>query len=152
EVDIAALADITVVVLVPESGDAIQSMKAGLMEIADIFLVNKSDRPDADKFYHNLCKMIAPAFRSSEKKVPVLKTVATQKEGIGKLYETIVEMMPQLSGETKADLLLEKVWSIIQDRKMKGIDKVKLRQAILDVATSRDFNLYQFADDYLRTH
>lgn len=152
EVDIAGLADITVVVLVPESGDAIQSMKAGLMEIADIFLVNKSDRPDADKFYHNLSKMIAPLFRSSETKVPVLKTVATQKEGIGRLYETIVEMMPLLSGETKAGLLLEKVWSIIQDRRMKNIDKEKLRKEILISAASNNFNLYQFAENYLRSY
>ena len=50
ETEIAALADTTVVVLVPEAGDEIQMMKAGLMEIADVFVVNKSDRADADKF------------------------------------------------------------------------------------------------------
>lgn len=50
EVEITALADVTVVVLVPESGDEIQTLKAGLMEIADIFVVNKCDRPDADHF------------------------------------------------------------------------------------------------------
>src|SRR5262249_37535052 len=49
EVEIAGLADVTVVVTVPESGDEIQTMKAGLMEIADIFVVNKADRPDADQ-------------------------------------------------------------------------------------------------------
>ena len=54
ETEIAALADTTVVVLVPEGGDEIQTMKAGLMEIADVFVVNKSDRPDAEKFVKNL--------------------------------------------------------------------------------------------------
>lgn len=50
EVEIAGLADTTVIVLVPEAGDEVQTMKAGLMEIGDIFVVNKADRPDAEKF------------------------------------------------------------------------------------------------------
>src|SRR3954453_2709163 len=54
EVEIAALADITVVVYVPEAGDEVQTMKAGLTEIADIFVVNKADRPGAQQFAHNL--------------------------------------------------------------------------------------------------
>jgi len=57
EVEIAGLADISVVVLVPEAGDEIQSMKSGLMEIADIFVVNKSDREGADIFANNLKKL-----------------------------------------------------------------------------------------------
>src|ERR1035437_1055233 len=60
EVEIAGLADTTIVVLVPEAGDEIQTMKAGLMEIADIFVVNKSDRPDADLFVKNLHSMLRP--------------------------------------------------------------------------------------------
>ena len=54
EIEIAGLADVTVVVVVPEAGDEVQTMKAGLMEVADIFVVNKSDRPDADLFVKNL--------------------------------------------------------------------------------------------------
>ena len=54
ELDIARIADSTAVVLVPESGDAIQTMKAGLMEIADVFVVNKSDRPGADRLHHEI--------------------------------------------------------------------------------------------------
>jgi LAO/AO transport system kinase len=54
EIEIAGIADITIVVLVPESGDEIQTMKAGLMEVADIFVVNKADRPGADTFIKNL--------------------------------------------------------------------------------------------------
>ena len=52
EIEIAGLADVTVVVVVPEAGDEVQTMKAGLMEIADIFVVNKADRPGADLFRH----------------------------------------------------------------------------------------------------
>src|SRR5688572_3925258 len=59
EIEIAGLADVTVVVLVPEAGDEVQTMKAGLMEIADLFVVNKADRPDADMFVKNLRQMLA---------------------------------------------------------------------------------------------
>lgn len=70
ELDIAAAADSTVVVLVPESGDAIQAMKAGLMEAADLFVINKSDRPGADKLAREISMMLhlrsGPALRSTE--------------------------------------------------------------------------------------
>jgi len=79
EIEIAGLAEVTVVVLVPEGGDDVQTMKAGLMEVADIFVVNKSDRPDADLFVRNLKTMMAPAFRSHYNEVPVIKTIASQK-------------------------------------------------------------------------
>ncbi|MBK8494187.1 MAG: methylmalonyl Co-A mutase-associated GTPase MeaB [Chitinophagaceae bacterium] len=79
EIEIAGLADITVVVVVPEAGDEVQTMKAGLMEIADVFVVNKSDRPDADLFVKNLRLMLAPAFHNHNMPVPVIKTIASQK-------------------------------------------------------------------------
>ena len=82
EIEIAGLADITVVVVVPEAGDEIQTMKAGLMEIADIFVVNKADRPDADLFVKNLRLMLAPAFHNRYDEVPVLKTIASQNTGV----------------------------------------------------------------------
>ncbi|MDF2384144.1 methylmalonyl Co-A mutase-associated GTPase MeaB [Nostoc ellipsosporum NOK] len=77
EIEIAGLADVTVVVVVPEAGDEIQTMKAGLMEIAQIFAVNKSDRPGADTFVKNLRQMLAPAFSRTHIEIPVIKTVAS---------------------------------------------------------------------------
>ena len=82
EIEIAGLADTTVVVVVPEAGDEVQTMKAGLMEIADIFVVNKSDRPDADTFVKNLRLMLAPAFATHAQEVPVIKTIASALTGI----------------------------------------------------------------------
>lgn len=81
EIEIAGLADVTVVVVVPEAGDEIQTMKAGLMEIAQIFAVNKSDRPGADAFVKNLRLMLAPAFSRTQIEIPVIKTVATGASG-----------------------------------------------------------------------
>src|SRR5829696_7579412 len=89
EIEIAGLADITVVVVVPEAGDEVQTMKAGLMEIADIFVVNKSDRPDADLFVKNLRLMLAPAFHHTTLPIQVIKTEASNKVGIDQLCDAI---------------------------------------------------------------
>jgi LAO/AO transport system kinase len=87
ESEIAGLADITL--MVPEAGDQVQTMKAGLMEIADTFVVNKSDRPDLDLFVINLRLILAPAFSRDTDEVKVIKTCAANKEGVAELAEKI---------------------------------------------------------------
>lgn len=148
EVDIAALADITIVVLVPEGGDVIQTMKAGLMEVADIFVVNKYDRPDAAIFYNNLKQMLAPAFHHSTKEIPVLKTIASQKEGVKELYTIISGWEYDKDKKQQLELMTEKVWSIIQNKKMKEINKEKLKKDLSEAASKKRFNIYQFAEKY----
>ena len=148
EVDIAALADITIVVLVPEGGDVIQTMKAGLMEVADIFVVNKYDRPDAAIFYNNLKQMLAPAFHHSAKEIPVLKTIASQKEGVKELYTIISGWEYDKDKKQQLELITEKVWSIIQNKKMKEINKDELKKELSEVASMPEFNMYQFAAKY----
>lgn len=148
EIEIAGLADVTVVVVVPEAGDEVQTMKAGLMEIADVFAVNKSDRPGADLFVKNLRLMLAPAFGSRETALPVIKTVASQKEGITELLEAITSIAgQQLKNERRSWLLTERAFHLIQQNKMKAVDKQELRQKI--EAAGDDFNLYRFIKDYL---
>jgi LAO/AO transport system kinase len=131
EVEIAGLADVTVVVLVPEAGDEVQTMKAGLMEIADIFVVNKADRPDADTFYRNLKLMLQPAFHVIELDTPVIKTVASQKKGIIELYDAIKGKLKQVqSTEKKFRLLADKAYYLLQKHRMKDIHKENLLAAI----------------------
>jgi GTPase len=95
ELDIMKLADTTLVVFVPESGDAIQAMKAGLMEAADVFVVNKADRSGAPalmaelKFSAHLQYTGPTARRDIDWEIPVLATEAQQDGGIGELLETI---------------------------------------------------------------
>ncbi|MFN2384656.1 MAG: methylmalonyl Co-A mutase-associated GTPase MeaB [Gemmatimonadota bacterium] len=90
ERDIVAAADTTVVVLVPESGDAIQAMKAGLMEIADVFVVNKADRPGADRLVRALRSSLGlRAPRDAAWTPPILRTVATEGIGIDALDAAI---------------------------------------------------------------
>ena len=149
EIEIAGLADTTLVVLVPEAGDEIQTMKAGLMEIADIFVVNKSDRPGADAFVKNLRLMLAPAFRSHKEEIPILKTVASAQEGILELYNAVVKHQKEhLTNERKFWLLTEKAWHLIQQGKMRGLSKQGLREQI-EKNYGPSFNLHRFIQSKL---
>ncbi|MBL0181101.1 MAG: methylmalonyl Co-A mutase-associated GTPase MeaB [Chitinophagaceae bacterium] len=147
EVEIAGLADATVVVVVPEAGDEVQTMKAGLMEIADIFVVNKADRPDADLFVKNLRLMLAPAFHSHVMPVPVIKTIAVQKKGIDELVRNINEIiLHKKDDEKKYWLLAEKAYHLLQQKRMTGIDKATLKEHIKNAGAG--FNLYRFIKKY----
>lgn len=148
EVDIAALADITIVMLVPEGGDIIQTMKAGLMEVADIFVVNKFDRPGAQNFYNNLKQMLAPVLKKDSRQIPVVKTVASLKEGVEELYKKIHEWNFENHPAQKINLLTEKLWSLIQHQKMKNFDKEKIKKEIEEQMSNPDFNIYSFAEKY----
>lgn len=150
EIEIAGLADTTIVVVVPEAGDEVQTMKAGLMEIADIFVVNKSDRPDADQFVKNLRSMLAPSFHQDNWEVPVLKTVASTKEGIAELVEAIsLHQQQHTVSERKYWLLAERAFRIIQERRMKDIPKQELLAHLVTVAKDPAFNLFSFINQYL---
>jgi len=146
EIEIAGLADLTIVVVVPEAGDEVQTMKAGLMEIADIFVVNKADRPDADLFVKNLRLMLAPAFSKHYNEVPVLKTVASQKQGVKELLDTILHELPKAHlTDKKFWLLAEKAYWLIQQKRMGEIKKEELKKKIeQQYLASKSFNLYQF--------
>jgi LAO/AO transport system kinase len=147
EIEIAGLADVTVVVLVPEAGDEVQTMKAGLMEIADIFVVNKADRPAADQFVRNLRMMLAPAFNNHQREVPVLKTVASEKQGIAELYTAINLLLQETHDDTKrAWLLTERAYHLVQQKRMKDIRKDVLQQRILEQLRGDRFNLYRFVE------
>jgi len=148
EIEIAGLADSTVVVLVPEAGDEVQTMKAGLMEIADLFVVNKADRPDAEMFVKNLRQMLAPAFRSHYREVPVLKTVATQKEGIKELLDVLLHQLKMTHlNDKRFWLLAEKAFYLIVRKRMKGIDKAVLKKEIEKIYPKGNFNIYRFIAD-----
>lgn len=145
EIEIAGLADVTMVVMVPEAGDEVQTMKAGLMEIADIFVVNKSDRPDADTFVRHLRQMLAPAFSKHYHEVPIIKTVASEKKGLEELMGILVHDLKRSHVNDRTFwLLAEKAYYLIEQKRMKGVDKQKLKQEIEEVYKNGRFNLYQF--------
>ena len=148
EIEIAGLADVTIVTVVPEAGDEIQTMKAGLMEIADIFVVNKSDRPDADLFVKNLRMMLAPAFHTKQQAIPIIKTIASQKSGIEELNIAISECINgqrETRNEKRSWLLAEKAYHLIQQKRMADINKKELKRKI--EAEGNNFNLYSFVQN-----
>jgi LAO/AO transport system kinase len=147
EVEVAGLADITAVVMVPEAGDEIQTMKAGLMEIADVFVVNKSDRPEADVFVKHLAQMLAPVHHSRNQEVPIIKTIASQKTGVDTLCDFFQQQASNLQlNNRRAYLLTEKAFHLIQQKRMRSIDKKQLKLQI--ESEGSNFNLYQFIQNF----
>jgi LAO/AO transport system kinase len=148
EVEITGLADATVVVLVPEAGDEVQTMKAGLMEIADLFVLNKADRPDADQFARHLRLMLAPAFKAGAREIPIIKTVATEKVGLDEIWNSINQFLSSGTyNEQKPWLLAEKVYRLIQQNRMKDVNKVLLLEDIKKQMNG-SLNIYRYAASF----
>ncbi|HLH35567.1 MAG TPA: methylmalonyl Co-A mutase-associated GTPase MeaB [Alloacidobacterium sp.] len=110
EVDIVRLSDITIVVLVPGMGDDVQSLKAGIMEIADIFVVNKSDREGADRVEKEVRAMQSLAGSHGDWVPPVVKTIASSGERITDLVEAIARMKEWLGTDGHLEARRKKYW------------------------------------------
>lgn len=149
EIDIAGLADVTIVTLIPESGDEVQAMKSGMMEVADIFAVNKTDRPGAETFIKNLKSMIMPSSATAAM-IPVIKLVATKNEGIEELFRNISQLLEKPSDNKRKSLLLaEKAWQLLQHKKMSVFNKQELIKVIAERITDSDFNIYNLVEELL---
>ena len=124
EIDIVRLADITVVILVPGMGDDVQTIKAGIMEIADIFVINKSDREGADRVEREIRAMQTLAIRRDDWMPPIVRTIATDGTGVPELAKAIASYRQYLEGK---DLLLRKKVSNWRERLVE-----MLRKALFD--------------------
>ena len=146
EVEIAGIADTTIVVMVPEAGDEVQTMKAGVMEIADIFVVNKADRDNADEFIKNL-KILSHS-KANEWEIPVVKCVASQYIGIDELINVVQKHSHFISTNAarKIHLLTEKAYQLIQQKRMKDVSKMDLYELIKNKMSENDFNVYQIIE------
>ena len=139
EVDIVRLADITVVILVPGMGDDVQTIKAGIMEIADIFVINKSDREGAERVEREIRALQSLSVRSDNWTPPIVKTVATEGTGIDELAKTIADYEAYLR---KENLVLK---HSIHNWRARLVEM--LRDAMLDKARGEieDGNLSRYA-------
>jgi LAO/AO transport system kinase len=139
EVDIVRLADITVVILVPGMGDDVQSIKAGIMEIADIFVINKSDREGAERVEREIRALQSLAGRKDGWVPPIVKTVASEGKGVNELAAAIREYDQYLAKENRA---LNKRVENWQERLVE-----MLRDAMLEKARTQlgDGNLARLA-------
>jgi LAO/AO transport system kinase len=146
EVDISRLADQVVLVLVPESGDDIQTMKSGIMEIGDIFVVNKSDRPGAEQFLTSLKSSIHYQTNKQTDEIKFIQTIATEEKGIAELYEAIRENMNRISPGRSLKLLSQKAWQLISSYRMRDLDNNKLYHSLEQATRDPYFNIYRFAE------
>ena len=120
EVDVVRTAQVTVVVLVPGMGDEIQSIKAGIMEIGDVFVVNKADRPDIAKAEQELRSALSLASRPDGWDPPIVKTVATVGEGITELTQALTSYHQFVAKdgparERQLELLRQRLVEMIRD-------------------------------------
>ncbi|MEO6901810.1 MAG: methylmalonyl Co-A mutase-associated GTPase MeaB [Bacteroidia bacterium] len=150
EVEIVGLADTTILVLVPESGDEVQVIKSGIMEIADIFVINKADRDGADIFVKNVTKLVHSKPLSNWK-IPVIKAVATKNEGVNQLIDAINKHKQIEVNQKRPYLLAEKAYRLVQNKRMKGVSKKLLHQQIEISLKKENFNLYKFVNEYYPT-
>jgi LAO/AO transport system kinase len=135
EVDIVRLADVTVVILVPGMGDDVQTIKAGIMEIADIFVINKSDREGADRVEREIRAMQTLAVRKDKWTPPVVKTVATEGKGISELAAAIAGYEQFLEQQ---DLLLKKKISNWRERLIEMLREAVVQQLLSERLSQDD--------------
>jgi LAO/AO transport system kinase len=102
EIEIARAADVVAVVLVPGMGDDIQAIKAGILEIADVFVINKADRPGADKVAADLDAMMALVPSSAAVRPPIFRTIATSGEGIAELSRGLTAFVAGAASDRRA--------------------------------------------------
>ncbi|MGA7754294.1 MAG: methylmalonyl Co-A mutase-associated GTPase MeaB [Candidatus Sulfotelmatobacter sp.] len=126
EVDIVRLADITVVILVPGMGDDVQTIKAGIMEIADIFVINKSDRDGAERVEREIRALQSLAMRHDGWTPPIVKTVASEGKGVDELAAAVFEYEAYLQ---KGNRALQKSVENWQERLIEMLRDVMLEKA-----------------------
>jgi LAO/AO transport system kinase len=145
EVEIADLADTTIVVLIPDAGDDVQMMKSGLMEIADLFVVNKSDRPAANTFLNHLQKMIQEN-NASMPAPKVISTIASQNMGIIELVEEVYKHQHLLEKSSdKLNSIMAKVIQIIIGKQLDKLDQEDIKTRLAIAIEEEHFNLFNFA-------
>jgi len=148
EIDVVEQVDSVVLTLVPESGDDIQMMKAGIIEIADIFVINKSDRKDANKLYASLKNMLSLVEIDKKKKwfPKIVKTIATEDKGIEELMDILKAHNKQINEDNKTIKsnfrYSKQVYSLIKNHLNKDF-WTKTKKAILNKELSKDTNQRQ---------
>jgi LAO/AO transport system kinase len=159
EVDIVKTADVTVVVLVPGMGDDIQAIKAGIMEIGDVFAVNKADREGALRTQRELESLLSISDRSDGWKPPVVPTVATEDSGTGDLAGAIASYLQFLASNReqaerrRATVAQNRIVEMLSDRLLRvAIEKCLSEEELYSIAQSvaaRQRDPYSVVDDII---
>jgi LAO/AO transport system kinase len=158
EVDIIRTADVSIVTLVPGTGDEVQALKAGIMEIADIFVVNKGDREGADRLVAGIHATLSlQAAAPGVWEPPIVKTIATSGEGVGELVDTIARFREHAASTQAARRRTRSAYrlrELVADRFMRRLEQDVLAagelDAIVDRIAARELDPYTAANDLLR--
>ena len=158
EVDVIKIADSTIVVLVPGLGDSIQTIKAGIMEIADIYVVNKADRAGVEQTVAEIESLIDITCNNKDRKIPVLTTIAKENKGIGELVDEINNHEKYLKNTKMFDVQRRRRYEaelveIIRKRLMNFIfDESTFKgkvESLIDQISKREVDPYTAADEIL---
>lgn len=126
EVDIVRTADVSIVVLVPGTGDDVQALKAGIMEIADIFVVNKADRDGADRMVTSVESNLAlQSFAEGEWRPPIIKTEATTGRGVDELWRTILAFRAHTEGQREGRIRQRNAFRLRELLTQRFLDRVE---------------------------
>lgn len=158
EVDVVKIADTTLVVFVPGLGDSIQTIKAGIMEIADIYVVNKADRSGVDQTIAELESLVDIACVGEDRKTPIVKTIAKQNEGVKELVDEIQKHREYLKKTNAFETRRRKRYEaelieIIRKRLMNFIfDESTFKgkvESLIDQINKKELDPYSAADEIL---
>jgi LAO/AO transport system kinase len=137
EIEVARLADATVLLLVPGMGDDVQTFKAGVMEIADLFVINKADHAGADRLEQEVTAMLSLAARRDSWQPPILKTVATTGEGIASLREALERFRssaghPAASAQRQRDKWRARLMELLRQRLLEKVVAERMQNGALE--------------------
>lgn len=161
EIDIVRLADVSVVVLVPGMGDEVQALKAGIMEIGDIFVINKCDRPGADELERSLQDMIALASDGSDSAArsdapTIVRTVATENQGVRELRDVIGRFLERGDGRRssrKKRAARARLEAVLEERlvltTLENVFSNGEFDAVVDAIARRERDPYTVVDEIL---
>ncbi len=159
EVDIVKLADVTVLLLVPGMGDDVQTIKAGIMEIADVFVINKADRPGAERLEQEIHAMLAISPRGDGWAPPVVKTVATEGTGVEEMLAAMDRYADFLRSTGVAEQKRARIWrerllALLRERLMERVVAETLGNGALNEyaarIAARQLDPYSVVDEVLK--
>jgi LAO/AO transport system kinase len=150
EVEIARLADVTIVVLVPGMGDDVQAIKAGIMEIADVFVINKSDQPGADQLEREIKAIQSLSTRKDGWVPPIVRTIASDGQGIKETLTAVRSFLERGSGKDRA----VQNWSMrlremLRERVLERFEDLDFQAAAQEIVARRS-DPYTIVQDWLK--
>jgi LAO/AO transport system kinase len=150
EVEIAKLADVTVVVLVPGMGDDVQAIKAGIMEIADVFVINKADQPGADRLEREILALQGLSTRHDGWVPPIIRAVATESQGIVETLAAIRAFLARASAKDRAVAnWSQRLREMLRERLLEQFANIDFQAAAEQVA-SRQCDPYTIVNDWTK--